>query len=142
VADAWLLQPAIARTVSFTPFLPRREALERLATADGALTLLGPGPGMEMFVGAKLFDALGLDRPVVAMLPPGDARDILAEIDWGIVAEPEPSAVASALDAFLDLGPTDRHADPFARFDRRTLAGRLASVLDEALASSGGAWPR
>ena len=40
---------------------------------------------------AKLYDAIGLDRPVVAMLPPGDAREVLAGLDWGIVCDPEPA---------------------------------------------------
>ena len=131
VAVSRLARADVASVVTFTPFLPRAEALRRLADADAALTLLGPGPGMAQFIGAKLYDAIGLDRPVVAMLPPGDARDVLAGLDWGIVCDPEPGSVADALERFLDTPPQDRPADPDGRYDRAMLARRLGGLLDE-----------
>ena len=138
VAAARLVRADLASVVTFTPFLPRAEALRRLADADAALTLLGPGPGMEQFIGAKLYDAIGLDRPVVAMLPPGDAREVLAGLDWGIVCDPEPASVADALERFLDAPPPDRPADPDGRYDRAMLARRLGSLLDEVRADGRG----
>jgi hypothetical protein len=90
---------------------------------------------MEQFIGAKLYDAIGLDRPVVAMLPPGDARDVLAGLDWGIVCDPEPASVAAALERFLDTAPPDRPADPDGRYDRAMLARRLGGLLDEVRAA-------
>ncbi len=136
VAGSRLARPDVAEVVSFTPFLPRAEALRRLADADAALTLLGPGPGMEQFIGAKLYDAIGLDRQVVAMLPPGDAREVLAGLDWGIVCDPEPGSVADALERFLAAVPTDRRADPDGRYDRAVLARRLAELLDDLTATA------
>ena len=91
---------------------------------------------MEQFIGAKLYDAIGLDRPVVAMLPPGDAREVLAGLGWGIVCDPEPGSVAEALERFLDAPPPDRPADPDGRYDRATLARRLGSLLDEVRATA------
>jgi glycosyltransferase involved in cell wall biosynthesis len=132
VAAAYLADPAVAAIVTFVPFMPRADALRRLAAADAALTLLGPGPGMGMFVGAKLFDALGLNLQVVAMLPPGDARTLLSDLDWGIVADPEPGSVADALERFLEEPIPDRAADPGHLYDRAALAGRLGKVLDRA----------
>ncbi len=136
VAAERLVRADLAAVVTFTPFLPRAEALRRLADADAALTLLGPGPGMEQFIGAKLYDAIGLDRPVVAMLPPGDAREVLAGLDWGIVCDPEPGSVADALERFLETPPSDRPADPDGRYDRAMLARRLGSLLDEVRATA------
>jgi glycosyltransferase involved in cell wall biosynthesis len=131
VASARLARADLGSVVTFTAFLPRAEALRRLAAADAALTLLGPGPGMEQFIGAKLYDAIGLDRPVVAMLPPGDAREVLAGLDWGIVCDPEPTSVAAALERFLAAPPPGRRADPDGRYDRAMLARRLGAVLDD-----------
>jgi glycosyltransferase involved in cell wall biosynthesis len=131
VAATRLARADLAAVVTFTPFLPRAEALRRLAEADAALTLLGPGPGMAQFIGAKLYDAIGLDRPVVAMLPPGDAREVLAGLDWGLVADPDPDAVADVLERFLSVAPPDRRADPGGRYDRAVLARRLGGLLDD-----------
>jgi len=120
----------VARIVRFRGFVPRAEALASIAEADAALTLLGSGPGMAVFVGAKLYDYLALDRQVVAMVPPGDARDLLAELDWGIVADPEPDAVARALARLVDEPLPSRRADPEGRYDRARIAARLARLLD------------
>jgi glycosyltransferase involved in cell wall biosynthesis len=131
VADRWLADPHLAGLVELRGFVPRAEALALVAGADAALTLLGDGPGMGMFVGAKLYDYLALDRQVVAMLPPGDARDVLAGLGWGIVADPDPDSVAAALARFVDEPLPARAADPDRRYDRASTAGRLARLLDE-----------
>ena len=132
VAGARLARPDMATVVTLTPFLPRAEALRRLADADAALTLLGPGPGMEQFIGAKLYDAIGLDRPVVAMLPPGDARDVLAGLDWGIVLRPGAGVAWPMRSSGSSTPrPPERPADPAGRYDRAALARRLGELLDE-----------
>jgi glycosyltransferase involved in cell wall biosynthesis len=121
--------------VTIRGFVPRVEALAALAAADAALVLLGDGPGMDLFMPGKLFDDLGADRQVLAMLTAGDARELLAELDWGIVCAPVASEVADAIEHLLATPAPDRRADPSGRYDRRTLAGRLAGVLDDAVAA-------
>jgi glycosyltransferase involved in cell wall biosynthesis len=138
VADRWRADARVAPLVRFGGFVPRSEAVEAIAGADAALTLLGGGPGMAVFVGAKLYDYLALDKQVLAMVPPGDARDVLAELDWGIIADPEPDAVAAALGRLVDEPPPTRRADPQGRYDRARVAGRLGALLD-ALVDAGSA---
>lgn len=138
----WMTPPnkalAARRAAKLEPILsvagqvPRSEALARLRSADASLLLLGDGPDRDLFVGAKLFEAIGLDRQLLAMAPPGDTRDILAELDWGVVADPEPSSVADALLRLLDSPPPEGRADPTGRYERSRLAARLADVLAEA----------
>jgi len=112
-------------------FVPRDEALERVRSADASLLLLADGPDRDLFVGAKLFESIGLNRQVLAMAPPGDARAILSELDWGVVADPRPESVAAALLTIVDAPAESRHADPEGRYDRRRLADALAGVLDD-----------
>ena len=132
---------ALQRAAKLEPILsiagqvPRSEALARVRSADASLLLLGDGPDRELFVGAKLFEAIGLDRQLLAMAPAGDTRDILAELHWGVVADPTPSSVADALLQLLDSPLPERPADPAGRYERSGLAERLANVLSEAAAS-------
>jgi len=65
---------------------------------------------------------------VLALLPPEDARDILHELDWGIIAEPGGAAIGCAIERLLMLPPPARLADPGGRYDRVALAGRLADA--------------
>lgn len=143
----WMTVPnqalAARRTGPLRPMLsvaglvPRAEALARVRSADASLLLLADGPDRDLFVGAKLFEAIGLDRQVLAMAPAGDTREILTELDWGVVADPEPSAVADALIRLLDAAPPSRRADPTGRYERSRLVGRLAEVLAEAAGVDG-----
>ena len=117
-------------------FVPRHEALERVGSATAALVMLGGGPGMGLFVSGKLFDYIGLDRPVLAMVPPGDARGVLDDLEWGIVVDPEPASVAAGLERLFVGDYRQGRADRSGRFDRRSLTRDLASILDEAIGES------
>ena len=110
-------------------FVPRRDALAAIRDADAALVLLGAEPGMGQFVPGKLFDALGQDKQVLAVVPPGDVREILDELDWGVVADPDAVAVEGAIERLLQSPAPSRPADPDGKYDRVALAGRLAETL-------------
>jgi glycosyltransferase involved in cell wall biosynthesis len=132
MADTFLRDPAMASIVHFPGFVPRTDALRAVADADAALVMLGAEPGMGQFVPGKLFDYLGQDKQILAVLPPGDAREILHELDWGVVADPDPDAVERAIERLIGLPPPARPADPDGRYERFGLAGRLAETLDQA----------
>jgi glycosyltransferase involved in cell wall biosynthesis len=137
----WLSEPnrrlAAARLPSLDPIVqltgpvPRTEALSRAASADAGLVLLADGPDRNLFVGGKLFDYLGLDLPVLAVAPPGEARRVLEELDWGLGVDPVPDAVADGLARIVASDPPQREADPERRLERRQLSAALASLLDE-----------
>lgn len=124
-------------SVRSSGFVPRAVAAERLATADAALVLLGTGPGMGLFVSGKLFDYIGADVPVFAVVPPGDAEAILRELGWGVVASPQPEAIADGLDQILGQGASREVADPERRYERRAIVAGLAAVLDRAASGPG-----
>jgi len=129
----FLVEDRLGRIVSFVDFMPRRDALARVAAASAAIVTMGAGPGMALFVSGKLFDAIGLDTPVLAMVPPGDVRGVLGRLDWGVVADPEPASVAAAIDRIWRGEHRTGVADSAGVFDRRNLTGELAAVLDEAV---------
>jgi glycosyltransferase involved in cell wall biosynthesis len=133
VLDAATAADRLGPVVSATGYLPRQAALDHVRRADAALTLLGGGPGAGQFVGAKLYDYIGLDKQVFAMLPEGDARDVLRKLDWGVIVDPEPSSVADGLECLLDAPAPARRADPGGMYDRARLAGELGRILDEAV---------
>ena len=117
-------------------FVPREEAQARIRGADASLLLLADGPDRDLFVGAKLFESIGLDRQVLAMAPPGDVRTILAGLDWGVVADPHPASVADALMTIVDAAPPNRSADPDGIYDRRGLTQALGDVLADVVGAA------
>ena len=120
----------LAGIVSFSGFHPREEALRRVAAADAGLLILCDEPGKGLVLPVKLFEYLGLDRPVLAVVPKGDVEDVLRVLDWGVVVRPDADAIAQGIEQVLTMRPPGRSADPDGRFDRVELARQLAILLD------------
>jgi glycosyltransferase involved in cell wall biosynthesis len=133
----------IGDVVSFEGFVPRAQALARVAGADALLQLMTDEPGTSMFVGGKLIEYMAFDRPILAVMPQGEGRRLVDGLPGGRSADVEPGSVADALEALLDNPPEPGSTDPTGRYDRVNLAGELAKVLDEVAASyaSGAAQP-
>lgn len=133
IADRFMTGP-LGGVMAFHGFVPRHEALAALDAADAALILLGEGAGMGMFIGGKLFDYIGQNVQILAMLPRGDSRRILEDLDWGVRCDPDPADVERAIEHLLTLPPPNRPADPDGRYDRAELARKLADSLDAVVA--------
>ncbi len=133
VADRACANDRLRRVVEFQGYVPRRVALQAVADADVALVLLGAGPSMGVYIPGKLFDYVGQSQQILAMVPRGDAWDLLEELNWGVIAEPDPADVERAIERVMTLPRPTGPADPDGRYDRVVLARRLADTLDAAV---------
>jgi glycosyltransferase involved in cell wall biosynthesis len=121
--------------VRFAGFVSHVEALRRASAADALLQLIADDPRKGEVQGGKLMEYLGQDKQILAAVPEGVAREVLRELDWGIVVDPTPEGVASGVERLLASPPPTRRADPEGRYDRVNLAARLAGCLDEVVAA-------
>ena len=133
VAARYSTPDRLGSVLRFTGLLPHKEALGHLLDADALLQVIGDGRNRSVVVGGKLVEYVGLDRQIFAVVPEGDARRVLRELDWGIVADPTPQGVAEGLERLLVARPPNRRADPEGLYDRVNLTGRLAGVLEDML---------
>jgi glycosyltransferase involved in cell wall biosynthesis len=87
-------------------------------------------------VPGKTYEYLASERPILAALPDGDARDLLRGVSEAYVSRPDD--VAALSDTLVQL--TERHASAgrtpdvdrsLARYERRSLTADLASLLNE-----------
>jgi glycosyltransferase involved in cell wall biosynthesis len=124
----------LAEVVSYSGFLPHEVALAHMARADVLFNVIADEPGKWRIPSGKLSEYVGLDAQIVAFVPEGSARDLLRELDWGILADPTPEGVADGIERALGAPPPARPADPEGRYDRVNLTGRLAKLLDEVVA--------
>ncbi len=136
-ADLYAAPDRIGDVVSFEGFVPRRDALARMAGADALLQLMTDEPGTGLFVGGKLYEYMAFDRPILAVMPPGEGRRLVESLPTGRVADVEAGSVADALERLLDDPPAAGATDPTGRYDRVNLAGELAAVLDAVVAERG-----
>lgn len=129
VAARYTTPDRLGRVLSFRGFMPHRDALARMATADALLQIIADGPNKSGHQGGKLLEYLGLDRQILAVVPEGKARELLHELDWGVIADPTPQGVADGVERLLAGPAPTRPADPTGRYDRVNLAGELAGLL-------------
>ncbi len=124
--------------VTVTPRTTHREALARMKAADVLLLLLPNHEGSRKWYPGKLFEYMAAGRPVLGVTPKGLASALISEAGIGVSVEPGETA---ALRALLRQAACDPQG--FARqfyhprmevirqYERRALAQRLASVLED-----------
>jgi glycosyltransferase involved in cell wall biosynthesis len=128
--------------VRFRDTVSHAETLRIERSAHVLLLVKHANPRYDGLVPGKLYEYIGLRRPVLALAPPGEARALVETLRRGETAGPsDVDAIARALSAMFThhrAGNLDAAYDlsPHAEFDRARLAGDLAALLDRAV--SGG----
>jgi glycosyltransferase involved in cell wall biosynthesis len=106
-------------------------AADRVAAADVALVVFTPGE--DTAVPGKLYEALALGKPVLALASAASAMAaLLRELgqDAGLAPPDDPGAIAAALERLLARPPAPVAEAVLARFDRSRVAADYARLLD------------
>jgi glycosyltransferase involved in cell wall biosynthesis len=127
------------------PFVPHRAVRGILDEADFALLIERPGYRGEFSYSAKTFDYAAAGIPVLALIEEeSNSAGLLRALGTAMIVPPEsPQAIAGALLAMArgegpQPSPVDITAAPLSEFNRHKLTGRLAGVLEAALAGRAG----
>jgi glycosyltransferase involved in cell wall biosynthesis len=126
-------QRSLGVPVAYEPFLERRRALAEMLGAGALLLVTDAGMAGRELVPLKTFEYLRAGRPILALVPEGEARNLLRRCGGAFCAEPEdPDAVAGAIVRLAqnDLpAPPDQNCVP--EFEMGRLTARLVRVLEE-----------
>ncbi|MFQ5606411.1 MAG: hypothetical protein ACE5GA_00580 [Candidatus Zixiibacteriota bacterium] len=130
----------LSQSLKLCGYLPRGDAIRRLAGADALLVTL-PDDELSHVTGSKIFDYLASGKPIIALAPLGSELGKLALAEGERVFEAtETEKLAAHLADALNrrrVGPdspeTDRRALKRRReeYSWRTMAMRFAGILDE-----------
>ncbi len=126
----------LADCVRFVDTLPHPEALRRERTAHVLLLIKHTDPRYNGLVPGKLYEYVGVCRPVLALAPAGEARSLVESLRRGETADPDDvAAIARAMERMFDLyraGSLDAHYDlsPRPELERSRQATALAGLLD------------
>lgn len=118
------------------PYLDHRRALELAQSADALCVLLAAVPGAARVVPAKVFELMATGRPVLAVAPEGELREILARYPAAHCFAPaDPAGIANFLAGRISAR---EHAGNGALpgwdaspFERRHQAGQMAELLKQ-----------
>jgi glycosyltransferase involved in cell wall biosynthesis len=140
----WVVEAAAmavgAERVTFDGLLPHREAMVRAARAAVLLGITTRAEAGGAGFTSKLFEYLGLQRPVLMLAPAGPAADLVRRSGGGLVADPEDvRGISAAIKQLFDewAAGSERHGDQtiLAGLTRRATAEAVAGALDAALAA-------
>lgn len=118
-------------------YVAHQTALRLMGTADELLLLLSDLPGAERVMPAKTFEYLALNRPLLAVTPPGEVSELLADCPQAKTFAPADvdGLTQHLLRRLEGLTPERSHTESSdfdaLRFERRTLTRQLAEVLNE-----------
>lgn len=133
---AWTEVLVARGVVQLAPFVPQAEAYAEMAAADVLLLLTSDDREGRLSQPNKLFEYFAMNRPVLAITPPGDVARLVREADAGVTVAPrDVDGIVAAITMLLDQhhnGALNRMAADgrFARFERRELTRQLAARLD------------
>lgn len=137
----------LTERVEFRPRLRYEQALAELTNAQ-VLLLLQASPDTESLVPAKLFEYLRAGRPVLAVVRPGAAAEVLREVGGGWAVDPRsPERLREALTGAYrawragTLNALAADGRALSRFSRERLAGELAACFDSLVEPGGVAAP-
>jgi glycosyltransferase involved in cell wall biosynthesis len=140
LADAWKLS-----NVQFIDQQPKARVPRFYAACDLGIVSLRDTPLFQEVLPSKIFEYLGMERPIVLMIG-GEARRVVAEAGAGVYVEPgNVAALVHAIrrlsnerEKLKQMGKAGR-AYVLRHFDRRQLAHQYFELLKELCPNSTGA---
>lgn len=121
--------------------VPKQQVPDLWAITDASLVLLRNQPLFNMVLPSKIFEAMGMARPIVLGVR-GESERLVKDSGGGLCIEPENAQeLASVVTALADdrtraqaMGQAGRRYVE-EHFDRRRLAGKLETVLSQLTAA-------
>ena len=133
-----LKRNGIQDMVATVGVVSKKESIGYQLSSDVLLFLISHDAGCEMFTSGKIFEYLASGKPVLGLLPDGDARDIILEAGCGlVVSQYDTSAVSNALLQLYgefksgELSKYKPRPEVVSRFTDENLTRQLASYFDE-----------
>jgi hypothetical protein len=123
--------------VQFRDTLPHDETLQLERRSHILLLIKHVNPDYEGMVPGKLYEYIGLRRPVLALAPEGEAAQLVTDLRRGVVVPQGDKHILvetlAGLYRDFENGTLDSRFDLTDRpeFARDSLAGRMADLLDE-----------
>jgi glycosyltransferase involved in cell wall biosynthesis len=127
-------ESGVAAQVRTVGYVDHHTAIKEMVAADALFLPMHGIPRGERarIVPGKTYEYLASGRPILATVPPGDARDLIVATNSGLVADPSDVAgIARAIGTLADEAPVaHRVPSGIEQFERRELTRRLADHLE------------
>ena len=120
--------------MDFLGLIPHREALSLLQQSDAALLIQSPDDTIH--IPGKLFEAMGAQVPLLALVHPCEVTDIIQRCRAGVVCPHTRESVATALDELFQRSIAGRRWEfneaEVQKFSADGAVAKLAALFDQA----------
>ena len=104
----------------------------RLAVLSDVLLVYDPPDGGQTYVRGKVYEYLGARKRILALIPDGGMRDLLAQVDLAVLAYPDDleevlEALGTCLNQAISIENTVDSSNPY---EYRNITQKLAQILD------------
>jgi glycosyltransferase involved in cell wall biosynthesis len=109
------------------------EAIERIRAADVGVVLQGRDAGDSTAVASKVYEYLALGKPVLSITDGGATEGALRRLghDRFVARLGDPASIRTALERLTSEPRDVPEAEALAPFSRRSVAARMAELLDD-----------
>lgn len=134
--EEWVRFLGLEGNVTFEDNLPHREVVRRECRSHVLLLIKHDDERYRGLVPGKLFEYIGARRPILGVVPEGEAARIIRELARGEIAPiDDPAGIADALERMFDrhaAGELDRaySLGEVPRYSRSAETERLGAVLE------------
>ena len=124
----------VARAVTFVDYVPHDRSIGIAKASDALLLIVDDVPQSAGILTGKLFEYLGLRKPILALAPEGEATAIVREARGWSVSPRDTTGMVDALREMWRLREAGTLEGPeeasVTRFTRRAQTERLAGLFD------------
>lgn len=133
----------LTKEVEIIGYVPHDICIKHQLDADALVLIEGSGVGANAFYTGKIFEYMNTNRPVIAILPDGVAKDLVLESKIGLVANTDNiSQIESIIKTYYEKwynNPEGIEFEPdyqvISKYERRILTQDLANIFNKALRS-------
>ena len=130
----------LKNVIKLLGYRSHKESLSLMANADILLLMMSleevcNARSGTLTIPGKVFEYLGMKRPILAIVPPGPAANIIRSTKTGVVVSPQDTGVIAQtiLKLFQDWknGTLEVLESDISKYDRRVLTQKLVNVFQQ-----------
>ncbi len=135
--EKWVSKLGLENIVVFKDNLPHRECVRLEKSSHVLLLIKHDDNRYNGLIPGKLYEYIGAARPILAVVPDGEAKNIVQDLDRGETAQVnDPEDIAGKIEILFDLYKTRKLDSSYSledvpKYSRRSEAERLNSLLSE-----------
>lgn len=76
------------QSIFHSDYVPHRESLNELCSANALLLLIDESPGSEGILTGKIFEYIRSGKPIIGLVPDGAAKDVIIKTNTGYAVHP------------------------------------------------------